>query len=141
MKHLECLDRQTTQHEQAAEDQFEEHEITIKEVRDHSLTTAESHNQVADEVNQLLETVDKMQQSWENWNEWTPIDQDQGQEEGQGAQLSAEEELRPEIQASVMESQQPMLDHSSRTLLAAPPPSTVGGEGVKHSLFNVSKTL
>ena len=61
MKHLECLDRHITQYEQAVEDQFEEHEITIKEVRDHSVTVADSHNQVADQVDDLLKTVDKMQ--------------------------------------------------------------------------------
>ena len=115
MKHLECLDRHITQYEQAVDDQFEEHEITIKEVRDHSLTVAESHNQVADEVNQLFQTVHKMQQSWENWNEWTPVDQDQDQEEGQDLQLPVEEESWPENQQPVMETQQPVLDHSSRT--------------------------
>ena len=30
MKHLECLDRHITQYEQAVEDQFEQHEITIR---------------------------------------------------------------------------------------------------------------
>ena len=61
MKHLECLDRHITQYEQAVEDQFDQHEIAIKEVSDHSLTVAGSHNQVADQVDHLLKTVDKMQ--------------------------------------------------------------------------------
>ena len=122
MKHLECLDRHITQYEQAVEDQFEQHEITIKEVSDYSLTVADSHNQVADQVNHLLKTVDKMQQSGENWAEWTPIDQDQ--EEGQEAQLPIREEPRPDSQQPVIESQQPVLDHSSRTLLDVTPAHT-----------------
>ena len=84
MKHLECLDRHITQYEQAIEDQLEQHEIAIQEVSDHSQTVADSHNQVADQVNHLLTTVDKMQQSWENWAEWTPVDQEQ--EEGHETQ-------------------------------------------------------
>ena len=122
MKHLECLDRHITQYEQAVEDQFEEHEITIKEVRDHSVTVADSHNQMADQVDHLLKTVDKMQQSWENWAEWTPVDQDQ--EEGQQAQVPVHEEPRPEGQQPVMETQQPELDYSSRTLLDVTPVNT-----------------
>ena len=122
MKHLECLDRHITQYEQAVEDQFEQHEITIKEVSDHSLTVAHSHNQVADQVNHLLKTVDKMQQSWENWAEWTPVDQDQ--EEGQEAQLPIRGGPRPDSQQPVIEGQQPVLDHSSRTLLDVTPVHT-----------------
>ena len=122
MKHLECLDRHITQYEQAVEDQFEEHEITIKEVRDHSLTVADSHNQVADQVDDLLKTVDKMQRSRDNWAEWTPVDQDQ--EEGHETQLPMREESRPEGQQPVMETQQPVLDYSSRTLLDVTPVHT-----------------
>ena len=122
MKHLECLDRHITQYEQAVEDQFEEHEITIKEVRDHSVTVADSHNQVADQVDDLLKTVDKMQRSWDNWAEWTPVDQDQ--EEGHETQLPMQEEPRPERQQPVMETQQPVLDYSSRTLLDVTPVHT-----------------
>ena len=85
MKHLECLDRHITQFEQGVEDQFQHHEASIKGVSDHSCTIATSHNEVADHVDYLLQTVDKMQQSWENWAEWTPVDQDQ--EQGQEAQL------------------------------------------------------
>ena len=115
MKHLECLDRHITQYEQAIEDQLEQHEIAIQEVSDHSQTVADSHNQVADQVNHLLNTVDKMQQSWENWAEWTPVDQDQ--EVGQETQAPTEEEPRPIVQQSV-------LDHSSRTLLDVTPVHT-----------------
>ena len=115
MKHLECLDRHITQYEQAIEDQLEQHEIAIQEVSDHSQTVADSHNQVADQVNNLLNTVEKMQQSWENWAEWTPVDQDQ--EAGQETQAPTEEEPRPIVQQSV-------LDHSSRTLLDVTPVHT-----------------
>ena len=115
MKHLEYLDRHITQYEHAIEDQLEQHEIAIQEVSDHSQTVADSHNQVADQVNHLFTTVDKMQQSWENWAEWSPVDQDQ--EEGQETQASIEEEPRPIVQQSV-------LDHSSRTLLDVTPGHT-----------------
>ena len=67
MKHLECLDRHITQYEQAIEDQLDQHEMAIQEVSDRSQTVAHSHNQVADQVNHLFDTVDKMQKSWENW--------------------------------------------------------------------------
>ena len=85
MKHLECLDRHITRFEHAVEEQLDHHEATIKEVSDHSITVALSHNQVTDHVNHLLSTVEKMQQSWDKWAEWTPVDQDK--EEGQEAQL------------------------------------------------------
>ena len=75
MKHLECLDRHVTKFEQAVEEQLEQHEATIKEVSDHSITVALSHNQVTDHVNHLLNTVEKMQRSWDTWAEWTPVDQ------------------------------------------------------------------
>ena len=122
MKHLECLDRHITQYQQAIEDQLEQHEIAIQEVSDHSQTVADSHNQVADEVNHLFMTVDKMQKSWENWAEWTPVDQEQ--EEGHETQAPVQEESRPISQQPVMETQQPVLDHSSRTLLDVTPVHT-----------------
>ena len=122
MKHLECLDRHITQYEQAIEDQLEQHEIAIQEVSDHSQTVAHSHNQVADQVNHLFTTVDKMQKSWENWAEWTPVDQEQ--EEGQETQAPVQEESRPLSQQPVMETQQPVLDYSSRTLLDVTPVHT-----------------
>ena len=122
MKHLECLDRHITQFEQGVEDQFQHHEASIKGVSDHSCTIATSHNEVADHVDYLLQTVDKMQQSWENWAEWTPVDQDQ--EQGQEAQLPIREEPVPESQQHVMEPQQPVLDYSSRTLLDVTPVHT-----------------
>ena len=127
MKHIECLDRHITQYEQVVEDQFEEHEITIKEVRDHSATVADSRNQVADQVDDLFKTVDKMQQSWENWAEWTPVDQDQ--EEGQETQLPVQEESRPECEQPMIEGQQPVLDYSSRTLLDVTPVHTPAHSG------------
>ena len=120
MKHLECLDRHITQCEQAIEDQFEQHEIAIQGVSDHSQTIANSHNQVADQVNHLFDTVDKMQKSWENWAEWTPVDQEQ--DEGQD-QAPVQEE-RPFSQQPVTEIQQQVLDHSSRTLLDVTPVHT-----------------
>ena len=122
MKHLECLDRHITQYEQAIEDQLEQHEIAIQEVSDHSQTVADSHNQVADQVNHLLTTVDKIKQSWENWAEWTPVDQEQ--EEAQETQAPVQEESRPFSQQPVMETQQPVLDYSSRTLLDVTPVHT-----------------
>ena len=118
MKHLECLDRHITQIEQVIEDQFDQQEATIKEVSDHSTTVAASHNQVADHVNYLLQTVDKMQQSWDNWAEWTPVDQDK--EEGQETQLPIREELFPETQPPMIEHQQSVVG-SSRTLLDVTP--------------------
>ena len=108
MKHLECLDRHITQFEQGVEDQFQHHEASIKGVSDHSCTIAASHNEVADHVDYLLQKVDKIQQSWENWAEWTPADQDQ--EQGQEAQLPIQEEPVPESQQHVMEPQHPVLD-------------------------------
>ena len=63
MKHLECLDRHITEFEQGVEDQFQHHEASIKGVSDHSCTIATSHNEVADHVDYLLQTVDKMQRS------------------------------------------------------------------------------
>ena len=122
MKHLECLDRHITQYEQAIEDQLEQHEIAIQEVSDHSQTIAHSHNQVADQVNHLLNTVDKMKKSWENWAEWTPVDQEQ--DEGQETQAPVQEESRPFSQQPVMETQHQVLDHSSRTLLDVTPVHT-----------------
>ena len=122
MKHLECLDRHITQYEQAIEDQLDQHEMAIQEVSDHSRTVAHSHNQVADQVNQLFDTVDKMQKSWENWAEWTPVDQEQ--EEGQETQAPVQEEPRPFSQQLVTEIQQQVLDHSSRTLLDVTPVHT-----------------
>ena len=119
MKHLECLDRHITQCEQAIEDQLEQHEIAIQEVSDHSQTVAHSHNQVADQVNHLFMTIDKMQKSWENWAEWTPVDQEQ--EEGHETQAPVQEESRPLIQQPVMDTQQPVLDHSSKSLLDVTP--------------------
>ena len=89
VKHLECLDRHISKFEQAVEEQLDHYEATIKEVSDHSITVASSHNQVADHVNHLC-TVRKMQQSWDNWAEWTPFDQDK--EEGQEAQLPVTED-------------------------------------------------
>ena len=73
MKHLECLDRHITQYEQAIEDQLEQHEVAIQEVSDYSQTVADSHSQVADQVNHLVTTVEKMKQSWDNWTEWTQM--------------------------------------------------------------------
>ena len=93
--------------------------ITIQEVSDYSQTVVDSHNQVADQVNHLLKTVEKMQQSWENWADWTPVDQEQ--EEGQETQAPGREEPRPLSQQPVMETHQPVLDHSSRTLLDVTP--------------------
>ena len=119
MKHLECLDRHITQYEQAIEDQLEQHEMAIQEVSDHSQTVAHSHNQVTDQVNHLLITVDKMQQSWENWAELTPVDQEQEE-----TQAPIREEPRYISQQPVMEPQQPVLDHSSRTLLDVTPVHT-----------------
>ena len=43
-----------------------------------ALTT--SHNELTDNVNYLLQEVNKMKQSWDNWNEWTPIDQKEEEE-------------------------------------------------------------
>ena len=122
MKHLECLDRHITQFEQDVEEQFDHHEATIREVSDHSVAVASSHNQVAEHVNHLLQTVEKLQQSWDNWAEWTPVDQDK--EEGQEAQLPIREELFPETQQPIREYQQPILDSSSRTLLDVTPVHT-----------------
>ena len=122
MKHLECLDRHITQYEQAIEDQLGQHEIAIQEVSDHSQTVADSHSQVVDQVNHLFTTVDKMQKSWENWAEWTPVDHEQ--EEGHETQAPVQEESGPLSQQSVMETQQPVLDHSSRTLLDVTPVHT-----------------
>ena len=119
MKHLECLDRHITQYEQSIEDQLEQHEIAIQEVSNYSQTVAHSHNQVADQVTHLFDTVDKMQKSWENWAEWTPVDQEQ--DEGQETQAPVQEESRPFSQQPVMETQQQVLDHSSRTLLDVTP--------------------
>ena len=119
MKHLECLDRHITQYEQSIEDQLEQHEIAIQEVSNYSQTVAHSHNQVADQVTHLFDTVDKMQKSWENWAEWTPVDQEQ--DEGQETQAPVQEESRPFSQQPVMEAQQQVLDHSSRTLLDVTP--------------------
>ena len=102
---------------------FEEHAITIKE-GEHSLTVANSHNQMADEVEHQLKTVEKMQQSWENWAEWTRVDQEQDQEEGLGAHQTSQEESRPEVQQPMIEGQRPVLDHSSRTSLDVTPVHT-----------------
>ena len=121
MKHLECLDRHITQYEQAIEDQLEQHEIAIQGVSDHSQTIANSHNQVADQVNHLFDTVDKMQKSWENWAEWTPVDQEQ--DEGQD-HAPVQEQSRPFSQQPVTEIQQQVLDYSSRTLLDVTPVPT-----------------
>ena len=60
-----------------------------------------------------------MQKSWENWAEWTPVDQEQ--DEGQETQAPVQEESRPFSQQPVMEAQQQALDHSSRTLLDVTP--------------------
>ena len=122
MKHLECLDRHITQYEQVIEDQLEQHEIAIQEVSNYSQTVAHSHNQVADQVTHLFDTVDKMQKSWENWAEWTPVDQEQ--DEGQETQAPVQEESRPFSQQPVMEAQQQVLDYSSRTLLDVTPVPT-----------------
>ena len=115
MKHLECLDRHITQYEQAIEDQLDQHEMAIQEVSDHSQAIAHSHNQMADQVDHLSTQMDKMQRSWENWAEWTPVDQDH--EEGQEPQAPIQEEAQPF-------SQQPVLDCSSRTLLDVTPVHT-----------------
>ena len=122
MKHLECLNRHITQFQQDVEEQFEHHDATIREVSDHSLTVASSHNQMAEQVSHLLQTVEKMQQSWDNWAEWIPVDQEK--EEGQEAQLPIREEPVLEIQQPVIETQQPVLDYSSRTLLDVTPVHT-----------------
>ena len=119
--HLECLDRHITHYEQAVEDQLEQHEIAIQEVSDHSQTAAHSPSQMADQVDHLFNTVEKMQKSWDNWAEWTPVDQEQ--DEGQETQAPVQEESRPFSQQPVMETQQPVLDHSSRTLLDVTTPS------------------
>ena len=63
-----------------------------------------------------------MQRSWENWAEWTPVDQEQ--EEVQETQALVHEESRPFSQQPVMETQQQVLDHSSRTLLDVTPVHT-----------------
>ena len=63
-----------------------------------------------------------MQKSWENWAEWTPVDQEQ--EEGQETLAPVQEESRPLSQQPVMETQQPVLDYSSRTLLDVTPVHT-----------------
>ena len=63
-----------------------------------------------------------MQQSWENWADWTPVDQEQ--EEGQEIQAHVSVEQGRHSQHPVMETQQPVLDHSSRTLLDVTPVHT-----------------
>ena len=63
-----------------------------------------------------------MQKSWENWAEWTPVDQEQ--EEYQETQAPVQEESRPFSQQPIVETQQPVLDYSSRTLLDVTPVHT-----------------
>ena len=137
MKHLECLDRHVTHFEQVIEDQFDQQEATIKEVSDHSTTVAASHNQVADHVNYLLQTVDKMQQSWDNWAEWTPVDQDK--DDGQETQLPIREEPVPDTQPPMIEHHQSVVE-SSRTLLDVTPVYTPV-QGTRDALSPVPVTL
>ena len=93
------------------EDRLIQHEGAINSMSDHSKVLIDSHNQVSDHVNHLLDTVERLRQSWDNWNEWTPIDQ----EEEEVTQLPIREEPTPPVQ------EQPVGDHSSRTLLDITP--------------------
>ena len=126
MKHLECLNRHITNFEQTVEEQLDHHDVTKKEVGEHSTTLALSHNKMTDHVNYLLSTVDKMKKSWDNWSEWTPIDKEEEEEDSQEAQLPIRED-------PVQETQQPaLLDitpvrtpvQSSRNIIPAPVATT-----------------
>ena len=109
MGHLEHVNRHVANFEQTVEDQLEQHELAFKEVGDHSTTVALSHNQVTDHVNYLLDMVDKMKQSWDNWAEWTPIDHEE-EELGQEAQLPIREQPILVHQATSVDTSRTLLD-------------------------------
>ena len=81
MRQLESINRYVTDVECTVGFRIDHQEETLRTVDGQCVALTVSHNELTDSVNQLLKQVADLRYDWDTWNEWTPIDQHQEEEQ------------------------------------------------------------